>query len=93
MIQNHVESMYKRVESGNPIHMRDPLFAAIFGNASKISMKVKRTKKGVRVVETSTDPYVAELIQAHADVLNLFIANGFTEVRKNHEVPKRSDSN
>jgi len=51
-------------------------------------MKVERTKKGVRVVETSADPHVAKLIQAHADVLNRFIANGFAEVRSNHAAPK-----
>jgi hypothetical protein len=89
VIRDHVESMYKRVESGNPIHMRDPLFAAIFRNADKISMKVERTKKGVRVTETSSDPYVAKLIQAHADVVNLFVANGHVEVRENHAVPER----
>jgi hypothetical protein len=27
------------------------------------------------------------LIQAHADVLDLFIKNGHAEVMKNHEVP------
>jgi hypothetical protein len=83
--------MHKRVEQGRPIHMRDPLFAAIFGNARKISMKVERTPKGVRVVETSTDPYVVKLIQAHADVLDRFIANGHAEVRKNHAVPARGE--
>lgn len=89
VIQNHVESMHKRVESGNPIHMRDPLFAAVFGNASKIAMKVEKTPKGVRVTETSTDPYVAKLIQAHAEVVGLFVANGHAEVPLNHAVPER----
>jgi hypothetical protein len=87
VIQEHVESMYKRVETGNPIHMRDPLFAAVFSNASKIAMKVQQTEKGVRVIETSSDPYVAKLIQAHAGVVNLFLANGHAEVQKNHAVP------
>ena len=89
-IQQHVESMHKRIEEGRPIHMRDPLFAAVFANAQKITMKVEPTKKGVRVTETSTDPYVAKLIQAHAEVVNLFVANGFVEVPTNHAVP-RSD--
>jgi hypothetical protein len=69
--------------------MRDPLFAAIFRNAGEISMKVERTEKGVRVIETSTDSYVAKLIQAHAEVVNLFVANGHAEVQKNHPVPRR----
>lgn len=87
-IQKHVESMHKRVKEGRPIHMRDPLFAAVFANARKITIQVEHTKKGVKVVETSNDPYVAKLIQAHAEVVNLFIANGFAEARANHAVPK-----
>lgn len=87
-IQKHVDSMHKRVKEGRPIHMRDPLFAAVFANAQKITMQVEPTKKGVKVVETSNDPYVAKLIQAHAEVVNLFVANGFAEARTNHAVPK-----
>jgi hypothetical protein len=32
---------------------------------------------------------VARLIQAHAEVVNLFVKNGFGEPHKNHAVPKR----
>ena len=47
--------------------------------------------KGVRVVEASDDPYVASLIQAHADVVSQFIDIGYEEVRKNHAVPPRPE--
>jgi uncharacterized protein len=47
------------------------------------------TEKGVKVTETSTDPYVAKLIQAHADVVTNFIANGRAEAMKDHPVPAR----
>ena len=36
-------------------------------------------------------PYVARLIQAHADVVNLFVKNGFGEPHKNHAIPSRDD--
>jgi hypothetical protein len=88
-IQEHVDAMYGRVEDGRPIHMRDPLFAAVFRHADKIKMEMETTDKGVRVVETSEDPYVARLIQAHAQVVNLFVKNGFGEPHKNHAVPER----
>jgi hypothetical protein len=39
-------------------------------------------------VETSSDPYVVRLVQAHAEVLNQFIKNGRAEAMKNHDVPK-----
>jgi len=89
LIQTHVSAMYDRVTEARPIHMRDPLFAAIFDNADKIVMKHEMTPRGIKVVETSADPYVVRLIQAHADVLDLFIKNGRPELMKNHEVPAR----
>jgi hypothetical protein len=88
-LQAHVRSMYKRVEDGRPIHARDPLFAEIFRHADRIAMKLERTERGVKVIETSDDPYVAKLIQAHAQVVNLFLKNGHMEMRKNHPLPDR----
>jgi hypothetical protein len=87
-IQGHAEAMHQRVEKLQPVHMRDPLFAAVFSHAKKIEMKITKIPKGVQVVETSTNPYVVKLIQAHAAVVNRFVANGFSEARQNHDVPK-----
>ena len=90
-IQTHVAAMHARVKEGRGIHMRDPLFREVFRHADKISMEITDTDKGVRVVETSDDPYVASLIQAHADVVSQFIENGYEEVRKNHAVPPEDE--
>jgi hypothetical protein len=87
-IQEHAEAMHARVTQNNPIRRRDPLFDALFAHAEHIKMKVKRTNKGVKVVETSADPYTVKLIQAHAQVVSLFVENGFQEAPKNHEVPE-----
>lgn len=88
-LQAHVESMYRRVESGRPIHARDPLFAEIFRNADKINFGLQKTPHGVRVIETSEDPYVARLIQSHAEVVNRFLKNGHRELMQNHPLPAR----
>lgn len=84
----HVRGMYRRVEKNRPIRRRDPLFAKLFRNSGKISMKVTNTKSGVRVVETSKDPYVVRLIQEHAKVVSAFVKNGFAEAHMTHAVPK-----
>jgi hypothetical protein len=89
IIQAHVESMSARIVEARPIHMRDPLFREVFMHAKQIVMRHEMTPKGVRVTETSTDPYVAKLIQAHAEVVSAFIANGRSEMMKNHAVPER----
>lgn len=88
LLQKHVASMLMRVEQARPIHQRDPLFREIFRHADKIEARYELTPKGVRVVETSSDPYVVKLIQAHADVVSAFIANGHSEMMKNHPVPQ-----
>ncbi len=88
-IQQHVASMKTRVENVRPIHMRDPLFRAVFSNTKTIEIKVESTKKGVRVTETSKEPFVARLIQAHAQVVSLFLKNGHIEVSRNHAVPEK----
>ena len=86
-IKEHVEWMEYRVENTNPIRMRDPLFAEIFKHTDKIKMVHEDTEKGVKVTETSDDPYVAKLIQAHAKVVSGFVERGFAEAMKNHAVP------
>jgi len=88
-IETHVRAMEARLVSGRPIHARDPLFAELFRHADAIEIVIEPTPKGVRVRETSSDPYVVELIQAHAEVVSAFVANGHAEMRKNHDVPPR----
>ncbi|MBL9125680.1 MAG: hypothetical protein JNG90_18720 [Planctomycetaceae bacterium] len=90
LIQAHVASMKKRVENQQPIHLRDPLFAEVFRHADWITFVYEKTDKGVRVTETSPDPYVAQLIQQHAEVVSLFLKHGPAEVRRQHEPPAQT---
>ena len=43
----------------------------------------------LRVRETSGDAYVVELIQAHAEVVDGFVARGMAEMHRDHPVPKK----
>ncbi|RCS54035.1 hypothetical protein DTL42_02450 [Bremerella cremea] len=86
-IQEHVHWMEVRIEKTNPIRRRDPLFNELFRHTDKIKMNVVKTDKGVQVTETSDDPYVAKLLQAHAMVVSKFVEHGFQEAMKNHPVP------
>lgn len=89
LIKQHVWAMKKRIESGRPIRMWDPLFAELFTQHKKISMKVEETEKGVKVVETSTDAYVIKLIQMHAEVVSSFAKEGMPAMHREHPVPKK----
>jgi hypothetical protein len=89
LLQTHVQAMLARVKEGRGIHHRDPLFAELFRYADRIEASHELTAGGVRVVETSQDPYVVKLLQAHAQVVSAFIANGHSEMMKNHPLPPR----
>ncbi len=86
-IQEHVAAMHQRVKDGKGLRFWDELFVAIFKNHAKIAMTVEKTEKGVRVKETSDDPFTVKLIQAHAEVVSRFVKYGFDEARKVHAVP------
>lgn len=89
LIQSHVDAMAARVKEARPIHQRDPLFVEVFKHADQIVVHAEATPAGVRVTETSQDPYVVKLIQAHAEVVSLFLKNGQEEMMKNHAVPAK----
>jgi hypothetical protein len=89
LLQTHVASMLARVKEGRPIHQRDPLFAELFRYADRIETRHELTAGGVRVIETSHDAYVVQLLRAHAEAVNAFIANGHSEMMKNHPLPSR----
>ena len=89
LLQTHVESMLARVQEGRPIHQRDPLFVELFKNADRIEARHELTAGGVRVIETSKDAYVVKLLHAHAEAVTAFLANGMSEMMKNHPVPPR----
>jgi hypothetical protein len=89
LLQTHVASMLARVKEGRPIHLRDRLFVELFKYADRIEARHELTTGGVRVIETSKDAYVVRLLHAHAEVVSAFIANGMSEMMKNHPVPSR----
>jgi len=55
-------------------------------------MQHEDTDKGMRITETSEDPYVVKLIQAHAKVVSGFVDRGFAEAMKNHPIPDATGS-
>jgi YHS domain-containing protein len=82
-------AMQKRMKEGRPIRQWDPLFAELFQNHSKVAMVVTQTKNGVRVTETSKDPYTVTLIQWHAEAVNGFVKEGMAGMHKEHPAPPK----
>ena len=92
LIQAHAFSMQSRVKKGYPIRTWDPLFAEIFSNHTKIDMRVTATAFGVKVIETSKDPYAIRLIQWHAQAVNGFVKEGTAGMHREHPAPPKTES-
>ncbi|MEW6127254.1 MAG: hypothetical protein AB1757_09460 [Acidobacteriota bacterium] len=87
LIIEHTFAMKERLVNKQPIRIWDPLFAALFEHADKIELLVTRTEKGVKITETSNDPYVVKLIQSHAQGVTEFVKEGMAVMHKPHELP------
>ncbi len=91
-IKAHAFAMQKRMKEGRPIRQWDPLFAELFNNHAKISISVTKTKNGVKVTETSSDPYAVTLIQWHAESVSGFVKEGMAGMHKEHPAPPKTAS-
>lgn len=76
LIRGHVQEMHRRLKEGFSLRHWDPAFSEIFAQKDKVRMEVTETENGVEIVETSDDPNVVKLIQAHGVVVTSFVASG-----------------
>lgn len=76
VLQRHVNEMKGLLENGGRIRVWDPLFSELFDHYEEVEMVVETLEDGVRVTETSANPEVVKLIQAHARKVDEFVARG-----------------
>jgi hypothetical protein len=88
-LPEHVRAMYARLKEGRLIRGFDPLFVALFQNGDKIHAAVTPLPNGVKVVETSNDPYAVKLIKAHAAAVDEFVKNGMAAMHQTTPAPPR----
>ena len=65
------------------------MYREIFQHADQIEMQLENTPHGIKVIETATDPYVIQLIQAHARVVSV-LQKRFRRGTKNHDPPSEN---
>lgn len=92
LLQEHVAAMKRRLESGARIRMWDPLYRVLFDHADKIKMHWETTPNGVKVVETSDDPYVVRLIREHGKAVSGFVKEGIDGMHREHPAPPRTSA-
>ncbi len=87
-LQKHVLQMSELLDDGGSIRHWDPLFVEIFEHAEHIEIEHELLDDGVRVRETSADPYVVKLIQAHAAKVDEFVERGRAAMHEPTAVPE-----
>jgi hypothetical protein len=76
LLHDHVPAMHQRLEEGFALRRWDPLYVEIFSHRQQLRMTIELLEDGVRVEETSDDPWVIRLIQAHGTAVDAFVAHG-----------------
>lgn len=76
LIQDHTESMQERIRQNAPVRMWDPVFVDLFKNGHKVKLEMRKTPKGVHIVETSDDAETVKLLKAHALGVSEFVKEG-----------------
>ncbi|WP_308389351.1 hypothetical protein [Acidithiobacillus sp. AMEEHan] len=87
LLHDHVPSMKQRLEENFGLRFWDPAFAELFAQHDKIRMELTLLPDGVLIEETSEDPNVVELIKAHGQVINLFVAKGGAQAQQESPLP------
>ena len=87
LLHDHVPAMHHRLEENFGLRFWDPAFPEIFAQREKVQMEVTLVPNGVLVEETSEDPNVVTLIQAHGIVVSLFVQRGFAQAQEVSPLP------
>lgn len=74
LLRVHVPETHRRLRESARLRGWDPLYRALYDNRERIEVRVVERPDGVELEEVSEDPHVAQLIRAHGDVVNTFVA-------------------
>jgi hypothetical protein len=91
LLRSHVRDMEAMVRGDGHIRMWDPLYSELFEHRELIEMSVREIEGGVEVTETSADPWVTELIRAHATKIVEFVYRGWDAYHEPTPLPERPD--
>jgi len=88
LLHDHATQMHHRMKEGFALRKWDPAFVEIFAQADKVEMELTLIDEGVEVRETSNDPNVVKLIQAHGRGINAFVERGGAAASQETPLPE-----
>ncbi len=89
LLRRQIQANTVRLKEGRPIVVPDPLVTELYRHGPAVKVEMRVTDDGMNVRETATDPWVVQLLQAHAEVVDLCLSVGWDEVQRPHPLPPR----
>ena len=84
LLQQHVADMYRRLDENRPFpYPMSNSVPQMFANPTGYQRKLELLHNGVAVTETSADPDMVRVIQAHARELDRFVQEGMPAMMRN----------
>jgi hypothetical protein len=83
-LQNHVQQMQERLDSGLAVRRWDPAFAEFRAYYEQIEVRVEKTDSGVKVVALGKSPEAVKVAQNHARIINAFVNDGWSAHDAHH---------
>ena len=83
-VVSHVSMMVTRMQQGkNPeVIIQSPTLTELFKYYKKINTEIELVNKGIKVIQTSNDPKVINLLQKHAAEINDMVKRGMRSVHE-----------
>lgn len=76
-LQEHVQQMQDRLESGMAVRRWDPAFAEYRAYYDEIDFSVEKTENGVKIVAHGKTPDAVKVARNHAKVIDEFVSDGW----------------
>lgn len=81
-IKEHVASMDERLRTGEMFNMTSSTIPIIFENADRIHTEIEETPTGVAFTQTTEDPQLVAVLQAHAEEVSELVQDGMAAMMR-----------
>jgi len=82
-IKGHVASMNQRLMDGKVFNVTSSAIPTIFENADRIQTEIEETPTGVVFTQTTEDPELVAVLQAHAEEVSELARDGMAAMMRN----------
>jgi len=81
-IKEHVASMQQRMLDGEEFNVASPTIPVLFANADKIHTVIEVTPRGIIFTQTTNDPALTPVLQAHAAEVSELVDEGMAAMMR-----------